>query len=180
MRNTILAITPMILASILAANLVTPAQARADQLGPAYRPWVTALKQAARSGQLLFESVDLTGGNVGGPTLDPMIIQALQKVAFDQAQIWADTILEGDYLASNKISLDGVEIVRIGAQVVGYRVTYSANAVETTACSGSEDYKQALANGCTRGKIWESSFVSLDIASWTRDTSRYATFEPAQ
>ena len=175
MKNAIFALTAIVLGS--AVVLSNPTSAHADQVGPNYRPWVSALKQASRAGQLNFIAVDMTGGNVGGPTISPSTLQVLHRVAFEQAQIWGDTILEGDYLAANEILLDGVELVQVGTQILGYRITYSAAAVETTACAPSESYAQALENRCARGRILESSFVSLDLTSWTRDETRYASFE---
>ena len=52
----------------------------------------------------------------------------LQKVALDQAQIWGDTILEGDYAADGKTQLDQVLVIKKDAKIIGYAISYSERA----------------------------------------------------
>ncbi len=80
----------------------------------------------------------------------PQVVQSkLEKIAFAQAQIWGDTILEGDYYAENEISLDEIEgIYRGRGELVAYRITYSAKSWMTAECEF--DRRSSHGPGTTR------------------------------
>lgn len=99
----------------------------------------------------------------------------LAAIADDQAQIWGDTILEGDYYAEEEVSLDKVEAVLLDSVLVAYRITYSSIAFETSACE-IEMNRDPVTCGCLPGRISESTFVAPDLESWTRDADAYAEF----
>lgn len=97
------------------------------------------------------------------------------KIASAQAQIWGDTILEGDYAASNDTQIDHIDaLTRLGA-VIAYRIVYSQQAWNTSTCSYTGRPKEL--DQCEEGRIREASFVSPDLLSWLRDPKAYADFE---
>jgi hypothetical protein len=97
------------------------------------------------------------------------------KIADSQSEIWADTILEGEYESLGATRLDGVEGVYRKDQLVGYRITYSAQAWSTADCSYDSRDKATLVS-CTPGRIVESAFVALDFKTWQRDEKAIADF----
>lgn len=112
---------------------------------------------------------------------EPMAPRALlvrfEQIAWDQAQIWGDTILEGDYHADGKTRLDSVIELYSEDELVGYKITYSEGAWDTSTCSYNGQNDQALAN-CTAGRIVESSFVSPDFRTYLADQNQFAEFIP--
>lgn len=100
----------------------------------------------------------------------------LKKVAFDQAQIWGDTILEGDYVSAGETRLDRVIVLYKDDQVIGYKITYSGQAWYTGECDYDSSDESSLKN-CTAGRIRESSFVSPDFRTYFRDEDHFADFE---
>lgn len=86
----------------------------------------------------------------------------LDDVAFDLAQVWGDTILESDYEADEKIILERLEVVSIHGEIVGFRMTYSAQAFDH-------------ANKVT-GVIRESGFITADGSKSFVDPSARAQF----
>lgn len=155
-------------------SLVTSA-AFADQAGPDYRHLSTRL-QKGQSG-LRSELIYIHGGserNTGG-TLDSRRLQAFADVAKQQAKIWADTILEGDYSAAGDTRVDRVEAVFDQTsgqeQLVAYRIVYSEKAWYTADCDPRRGKEL-----CEEGRIEEASFVSPSVESWMRDDSAYADF----
>lgn len=107
--------------------------------------------------------------------LDDRTIERLQEIAEDQANIWADTILEGDYFADGETRLDEVVAFLRGGEVVAYRVTYSERAWDTSECAFDGGDLETLF-GCKQGRITESSFVSASFESYTRDMRALAEF----
>lgn len=87
----------------------------------------------------------------------------LMRVAWEQAQIWADTILEGDFVADGKTRLDEVQALYKYKTLIGYKITYSERAWDTSNCSYDGLHDETL-RGCTEGRITESSYVSTDYA----------------
>lgn len=100
----------------------------------------------------------------------------LQQVAANQAQIWGDTILEGDYHSDGHTQLDFVASLYKNDKLIGYKISYSERAWYTGDCDfdGSDD--NAL-NGCSEGRIQESAFVSTDFKIFFRDEDDFADFE---
>ena len=62
--------------------------------------------------------------------------QQFLKLAEQQADIWVDTILEGDYSLGNEpVQLDAVAVIRDNkGQLVAYQITYSQKAWDTSNC----------------------------------------------
>ncbi len=108
------------------------------------------------------------------------LYQTLTHVATEQAQIWADTILEGDYLAAGDTQLDQVYALYENDILIGYRITYSEQAWALSQC----DYYQATALNrkeallsCAEGRITEASFVSPAFTTFIRDPNQFAEFK---
>ena len=87
----------------------------------------------------------------------------LMRVAYEQAQIWADTILEGDFVADGKTRLDEVQALYKNKTLIGYKITYSERAWDTAYCSYDGIHNETL-RGCTEGRIVEASYVTPDYA----------------
>lgn len=94
----------------------------------------------------------------------PELKIALENVASDLAQaIWPDTILEGPYkIEKLQVHLEKVEVVLNNGVAIGYRITYSNNAVYV-------DEEMS-------GTIRESGFVSADFSNYFRDEEFIADF----
>lgn len=146
------------------------AVARADRVDFATREWVETVRKASRAGELSFETVDPVSNVVTNSTRARLL-----EISLEQAQIWADTILGGDYLADEEVIVDSIEFVRLGDQLLGYRVTYSSSAYDTLDCNPEGDLSL-----CVSGRIVESSFVAPGLDSWIRDDQRYAEFVATQ
>lgn len=98
----------------------------------------------------------------------------LKSIAFEQAQIWGDTILEGDYHAAGRTRLDLAIAYYKDNQLVGYKISYSQKAWETSECN-FDGTKQSLKD-CKEGRIIEGSYVSPDAQTYFSDEERYAEF----
>lgn len=98
----------------------------------------------------------------------------LKRVALAQAQIWGDTILEGDYQAAGRTRLDAVEAFYKNDVIIGYKITYSEKAwyVGNCAFDGTRDSLKS----CQEGRISEGSFVSPDAQTYFTDEEKYAKF----
>jgi len=99
----------------------------------------------------------------------------LSRRAHDQAQIWGDTILEGDFAADGKTDLDEVTVIRSSQKVLGYRITYSERAWFTGNCSYRSHIPQSLQN-CAEGRILEKAFVATDLSHSQVDENQFAEF----
>lgn len=148
--------------------LVLPfgAIAHADRVDSESRRWVETVRKAVRADEVVFEAVDPVSNLVA-----PHARIRLEEISFDQAQIWADTILEGEYLAESEVRLDSIEIARSGELFLGYRITYSSVAYETMDCDSDRQLES-----CIAGRIVESTFVSPNLQSWIRDDRHLAEF----
>lgn len=109
--------------------------------------------------------------------LRPEIRRILQRIARTQAQIWADTILEGDYAASGFTRLDRVLQLQKSGRPLGYQIRYSEKAWDTAECRYDGVHDSTLA-GCRPGRIFEESFVSPDFRDYFYDESTAAVFLP--
>lgn len=101
--------------------------------------------------------------------------QKLELAAWDLAQIWGDTILEGDYVAHDDVHIDKLEKVMEGPQHIGYRVTYSSLAWDISDCN-YEPEQPHTREDCVPGRIVERGFVSMNLISKFRDETRMAEF----
>jgi len=108
--------------------------------------------------------------------LPSQVYRNLQKVAYDQAQIWGDTILEGDYAADGKTELVQVMVIKQNAKVVGYAITYSERAWYTGHCAYISQNPSTLAT-CEEGRIHETSFVSADLHDAQVGQNQFAEFK---
>lgn len=92
------------------------------------------------------------------------LMRALKEKAFEQAQIWGDTILEGDYAASADTRLSAAAVYVIRGVVVGYYIRYYEKAAETYRPECDETaLRDGDASKCDFGVIAESAFVSHDL-----------------
>lgn len=96
----------------------------------------------------------------------------LSKIATSEASKWADTILEGDYMAFGDTQLSTVIGIYKNNQLIAYRITYQEDAIRTDEC---ENEKESLTT-CTQGIIVESGFVSADFTQNNRDDDNIAEF----
>jgi len=103
------------------------------------------------------------------------IQETLKTVAVDQAQIWADTILEGDYFADGNTRLDQVTLIFKDDKFIGYHIVYSERAWYTGECNFNGDDEQQLKD-CLEGRIQESAYVSPDFKTYFRDEDSLADF----
>lgn len=110
--------------------------------------------------------------------LSAQVRTLLKQVAVHQAQIWGDTILEGDYYANGRTRLDEVVGFYKNGQIVGYKIQYSEKAWYTGDCQFNGK-KESLV-GCQEGRIVEGSYVSPDTETFFSDEERYAEFSLAQ
>lgn len=100
----------------------------------------------------------------------------LQAKAEELASIWADTILEGDYFADEKVQLDQVEVLFRSGQLVGYHLTYSSKAWDTSTCNFDGSDLSNLKT-CDQGRIVESGFTTVDFKALERDPRAFASFQ---
>jgi len=99
----------------------------------------------------------------------------LKTVATSQAQIWADTILEGDFYAEGNTRLDSVIGLFRNNEFIGYKIVYSERAWYTGECSFDGQNEADLID-CKEGRIHESTFVSPDFKTFFRDEDGLADF----
>lgn len=144
--------------------------ARADSFGCDYGSLVELINSGAKGLQAT-QVYDRTSSS-----LDDVTLARLHEVAKEQSNIWADTILEGDYFADGNTELDSVVVYTRGSEVLAYRITYSERAWDTSSCSFDGEELETLV-GCQQGRIRETSFVSGGLTSYTRDLNALAEFE---
>nr|BFD68655.1 hypothetical protein HAGR004_36770 [Bdellovibrio sp. HAGR004] len=99
---------------------------------------------------------------------------ALKAIAVDQAQVWGDTILEGDYHAAGRTRLDEVMAFYKNSRLIGYKIQYSEKAWYVGDCDFNG--KRESLKGCKEGRIIEGSYVSADHQTYFSDEERYAEF----
>lgn len=99
----------------------------------------------------------------------------LQRKATELSNVWADTILEGDYYADTEVRLDSLEEIFRGNRLIAYRITYSAKAWDTGSCDFDAENLKTLAQ-CESGRIFESGFVSQDLRLEDQDPDALAEF----
>jgi hypothetical protein len=107
--------------------------------------------------------------------IDKVTRSGLAQIAYRLAQVWGDTILEGDYYADGTTQLDQVFALYENEILLGYRITYSEHAWYVGDCEFSYDNLESLAN-CTEGRIRESGFVSPSFEEYFQDENNFAEF----
>jgi hypothetical protein len=117
--------------------------------------------------EVIYQGTDLS--------LDNPVIKRLKAIAVDQAQIWADTILEGDYATDYKTRLDKAVAVFEGPVLVAYYITYSEGAWDTATCK-YDGINDSTLSGCKAGRIVESVYLSPDFSDYHFVEDDYAHF----
>lgn len=107
---------------------------------------------------------------------DASLKRIFERISFKQAQVWGDTILEGDYAAEGNTRLDAVAKLYRHHEHIGYLITYSEKAWETGNCL-YDGINDATLLGCIEGRIYESSYVSLDFREYFYDSKTMAIFK---
>lgn len=110
--------------------------------------------------------------------LSPEVLKELNSKAFQQAQIWGDTILEGEYFSEGHTKLLSVTALVKDNQLVGYHFKYSEKAWYVGDCNPGDQYKDL--SKCQVGRIVESSFVANDMTELQNDFESLAEFETAE
>lgn len=99
----------------------------------------------------------------------------IEVASTEQAQVWGDTILEGDYVSDGHTQVDQVVALYKDNVLQNYKFTYSEKAWMISDC----DYNIALPESlksCVSGRIIESSYSSPDFKKIDRDVTEYAQF----
>ena len=112
--------------------------------------------------------------------LEKEMYKTLTSVAFEQAQVWADTILEGDFHAAGQTRLDQVDALYEGDILIGYRITYSEKAWDLSQCNYYQtpvEHRDQVLQSCSEGRILEASFVSPGFTTFIRDSNQFAEFK---
>lgn len=164
------------LSVVLAVCTLPFVVARADGYGKDYDLFQKIVSEFVKScpnmdcGSDQLELVYQRGNKI---LLSPQVLESLAHVAWQQAQIWGDTILEGDYHADGNTQLDAVYTLIHQSEVVGYRIVYSEKAWDTATCAYANEENM---DQCQVGRIVEASFVSLTLKSFTVDQNQFAEF----
>ncbi len=152
----------------------------ADAKGPdadAFYTLIETYRQACAHGCTdPFKNEDAFNSEAPGQSrLASDVETTLKYVATSQAQVWADTILEGDYYAAGNTRLDSVVAIYKNNEFIGYKITYSERAWFTGDCDFNGIDEATLTN-CQEGRIHESTFVSPDFKTFFRDEDALADF----
>ncbi len=102
------------------------------------------------------------------------IQRKIETIAKDQAQVWADTILEGDYTAAGDTQVDHVTMITKEGRLLMYKVTYFETAWYTGECD--YDGTDSSLASCQQGRIYETSYVSASINEAEVSEDGYADF----
>ena len=111
----------------------------------------------------------------------------LYKAAYEEFNVWGDTILEGDYALDPDadMKLSAVEkMMDAEGEFISYRIVFSHAAFDTSSCDvdwdlASDDprsFKEQLTENCTSGNISEGAYVSPDYKFQFRDEDAIADF----
>jgi hypothetical protein len=125
---------------------------------------------------LVCSTDQLTRVTVTPAQLNPEVFQRLQQKVEELATIWGDTILEGDYYADEKVQIDQITELSKNGALVGYYVTYSSQAWDTSTCEFDSDDLSTL-ESCESGRITEGGFISSDFRDISRDNTAVAEFK---
>lgn len=113
-----------------------------------------------------------------GETSSSDLQEKLNRLAFDLAQIWGDTILEGDLVSAADLQLDWIRAIKAEGVIVAYAISYSETAWDTMTCPYDPADSRSLV-GCQQGLIREGVFVSPDLSSLEPDPAQMVRFEPS-
>jgi hypothetical protein len=112
----------------------------------------------------------------------------LLKAAQEEANIWYDTILEGEYTldSTEDLKLSSVEkVLTPKGEFVAYRISLSHAAFDTGSCEVEWDfetedeaaYRNYLVENCTAGRISSAAYVSPDFKHHFRDEDSIEDFQ---
>ena len=107
-------------------------------------------------------------------SLTPRQKQALATAAQDLADIWPDTILEGDYVLDPQGSLQVIYInkfINARGELVAYQFCFSHEAYYTGECDIDEDMSQ-----CEHGSITGHGYISPNFKFHMRDHDNIEDF----
>jgi hypothetical protein len=156
-------ITVFTLVSALLATSLVQAQ------GPTAHPPADPLEIILQTNRILTDEVRIVKTVKELRNLPESLRAQLTEKAVEMAMIWADTILEGDYWAAEEVRLETVEEVgTTSGRFLGYRITYSAQAWDTSTCDFNPDQMETLKD-CQMGRIVETGFVSADFKQSIQD-----------
>lgn len=111
--------------------------------------------------------------------MNPFVLQKLLAQANAIADIeWADTILEGPYVAAFKIGLQEVDLLYKNDQLIGYHTVYADQAWKTTTCNYQPKDPTSL-DKCIPGEFIETEFTSADLSEYFRDPMAMVQFVPS-
>ncbi len=111
-----------------------------------------------------------------GQKLEADMWSIFKRIAKEQAQVWGDTILEGDYVSSGETRIDRIFEIYKHNFLIGYIVTYSEKAWDVSDCR-YDGVRPSTLTDCAAGRIEESSFVSLDFKQFFYTDHTYAKFK---
>lgn len=107
--------------------------------------------------------------------LDDPTLTALKQIAEEQAQVWADTILEGDYAANGNTELGMVHAIYQQGELRAYHIFFFEKAWFTGDCNYDGENPNSL-QSCQRGTINEAAFVDANLKAVLPDEDHYAEF----
>ena len=153
-----------------------------------------SLNAVAGSGEAFYDKVHtaLSSGNSETVELNLAELTYVQrtqlvKAAQAEANIWHDTILEGEYTLDPDGSLELVSVAKVltaKGEFVAYRIGFSHAAYDTGSCETEWDfenddeaaYKNYLVNNCPAGHISSAAYVSPDFKHHFRDEDSIEDF----
>ncbi|MGE3759301.1 MAG: hypothetical protein AB7H97_16165, partial [Pseudobdellovibrionaceae bacterium] len=91
--------------------------------------------------------------------------EVFSEIAFELAQLWADTILEGPYQAEGDTELLRIVEIQKEGKTVIYRITYTESAYNAESCADSQAPSKM---SCVSGKIIETSYLDKTLRVHTR------------
>lgn len=134
----------------------------------------------------------LESNNYQAIEVDPQALSKTQaagllKAATDESYVWADTILEGDYMLKDgsEVVVNTVEKILNGkAEFVAYRIEYSQAAFDVGACDVDYElmennpaaFEEYAIENCTSGNISSAAYVSPDFQFHFRDENSIEDF----
>jgi hypothetical protein len=157
--------------------IITSAVGAGAQQLTDFRQEVAKLNQACRDSFCFkpYKIKTIYRGHKGASNRE--LLSQLGLIAESQAQVWGDSILEGDYAAKGDTVLDEIKLLYVNAKAFGYLITYSETAWQIGDCNYDGIHDSTLKD-CLPGRIIESSYVSMDLAQYYYDEKTMVHFEP--
>ena len=132
----------------------------------------------------VIEANNGTFKEVSPDRLTPKQIAGLLKAAGEEADIWYDTILEGDYMLNSEADIEVAELSKYysaSGEFVAYRAVIQHAAFDVGSCDVDweetpENMNQILKDNCTAGYISGGIFISPDFKFHFRDEDAIEDF----